>query len=160
MGYKDEFRSDFQAKITRVDNAKKIILLSSPKIKESSFINREVIRYKIDTAESLTLIFEDKTITLPLIELSENSLKVTLDNNVILKVLRETRGSISAVMQLSTEKISLKCKFLKEGKRYDKKVEILFTISLEKHSKETLMKWLNSKQLKVIQEIREYSRAL
>jgi uncharacterized protein YeeX (DUF496 family) len=149
----------FEGKIHQVDNSKRILLLSGVKQIEKSFINRELIRYEVESLK-LEFVFDEKRVNVPLVELAENSLKVVLDDSALLKELRERKSFVDAIIDFGPQKIALKCKFFRLAGSYEKKRELVCTAALDKSSKELLRKWLNAKQLKIIQEVREYSRNL
>ncbi|MDY0196170.1 MAG: hypothetical protein RBR33_08940 [Sulfurovaceae bacterium] len=146
----------FQAVITSVNNAKKFIFLSNPKIIEDGFYNRKLIRYELNQFLTLEIYLNKKKIILDIVDISENSLKVLTDNANILKALTEIKDSIEATIMIKEKIINLTCRFLKEGKRYNQKAEIIFLFTLEESSKIVLNKWLNEQQIKAINEIRTF----
>jgi hypothetical protein len=146
----------FQAIVKNTDNDKKLIFLSNPKIIKDGFDKRECIRYELDPHIPFIVTINNVETVLDTLDLSENSLKIRTDNATILEALSNSENIIQAKVKLKDETINLSCKFLREGRRYDSKAEIIFLFTPDNNSKPLLKKWLNDQQLKAIQEIRAF----
>ncbi|EQB39468.1 hypothetical protein M947_05600 [Sulfurimonas hongkongensis] len=146
----------FQAAIKKVNNDKKLIFLSNPKIIKDGYHKRQRIRYELNHEQTIEIYLHKIKTTLDIVDISENSLKVLIDNASVLKDLIEKKDTIEATMKIKDKTINLTCTFLKEGKIYDQKVEIIFLFTLNDSSKVVLNKWLNEQQIKVINKIRMF----
>jgi len=149
----------FQAVIKAVNNDKKFIFLSNLKVIEDGYYKRGRIRYELNGSLPFEVYINKTKTKLDIVDISENSLKIVTDNTDAIKTLVDKKGTFEATIEIKNKIVNLRCRFLKKGKKYNKKTEIIFLFTLDENSKVVLNKWLNKQQIRAINEIRMFRDA-
>ena len=144
--------------LSRYDLSRSMIWLNHLEIIKDGFHLRQVIRYSASAEDQMILTISGKKYSATLHDLSEKGVSILTDNGALLVALSSAKGkTISSELLLSNIKISVHAVWLytiamEEGIQ----MKAAFSIGYDLHSGALLREWLNTKQLQLIKEVRNF----
>lgn len=149
-----------KGEILKVDKIKRYIFLKNLHQVQKNYHLRKTIRYLPQESGSVTLNFYSKKITLKLIDISENTFKISTNKQSILNKIQNYNKEISSLIILDEKQIKVKSTYLFKTEPKDGESDIIMKFHADSKNLKILKEWANKRQLEIIREVHKFSKML
>lgn len=144
--------------VSRYDLNQSVVWLKNIQIVADSFHARQVIRYRTSVEEKMVLVINGKKYISDLHDVSERGVSIQTDDAALLLALSSVKGkTLHAELILSTIRVTVHSIWLYTASLEGGiQMKSAFNIGYDLHNGSLLREWLNTKQLQLIKEVREF----